>query len=188
MSITRSSAFQQSSLKDVSVLLPPTSPPILSCTHNGNCFVKVTNDRRVTKSIGQFSAPSYLPCQQLTRVSPPPAQSFFTGLSGHHALAVLLSLGPLLLGLLCSFPSSPQPVSVGLPHAQSLICFPFHVPSPGDLIHCHCVKCHLHADDSKSSICSSDLSPDLHIPKSNFLVSSYTSKSNERVEFNLPQI
>lgn len=188
MTITHSSAFQQNSLKDVSVLLPPTSPPILSCTHNGNCFVKVTNDRHVTKSIRQFSAPSYLPYQQLTRVSPPRAQSFFIGLSGHHTLAVLLSLGPLLPGLLCSFPSSPPPVCVGLPHAQSLISFPFHVPSPGDLIHCHCFKCYLHADDSKSSISSSDLSPDLHIPKSNFLVSSYTSKSNDYVELNLPQI
>lgn len=133
-------------------------------------------------------SPIVPPLPQLTRMAPPPAQSFYTGLSGHHTLAVLLSLGPLLLGLLCSFPSSPHPICVGLPHAQSLICFPFHVPSPGDLIHCHCFKCHLHADDSKNSISSSDLSPDLHIPKSNFLVSSYTSKSKDRVELNLPQI
>lgn len=76
----------------------------------------------------------------------------------------------------------------GLASAQSLVCFPFHVQSLGDLIQHHCFKRHLSADDSQSSISSSDLSPDLHISKSTFHLNSYTSMSNNHVELNLPQI
>ena len=99
----------------------------------------------------------------------------------------LLPLRPPFLHLLCWFCSSPRPLSwaypVLTPQFASLFMCPL-VISPSvtsfNVIYIHA--------DAQRSVSSPDLSSDLLIPKTNFLLKSYKSMPNNRGELNLPQI
>lgn len=163
------SCSQQSFLKDLFVLLPPTSPPIFSCTHSWNCFVTATKDFHTSPNPSGRSSSHILPHQMLTHFHLMPdtlsTQAFQdpTCWWWPPSSQATLSSSSLLGSLLSSTSQSPA----------SLFTCPLVISSSVTSFN----VIYIHAD-AQRSVSNPDLSSDIHIPKPNFLFNSYTSMPN----------
>lgn len=178
MAITHFSALQQSSLKDLPVLLPPT-PPIPPAPIAEAALLK---SALTSMSPNQSSglSPIVLPCQQSTHCSPTAGHPFTTALqdathgwwpfflSGCSSSVSSVGFPSPLTSLSHQFSSFPCAVSLVISSSITALNVISMLTTP-------------------KVLALAQTSSGLHSPKSNFLLNSYMSKSNNRVELNSPR-